>query len=91
MADTDGDPGPEELSGRFIRDVDVVLSEGFKGNPHPKIEVYRKSLGREFISRDDGTLLAVAGDEPEGVDAPRFDLDDIAGLADLIECRVIRS
>jgi molybdopterin-guanine dinucleotide biosynthesis protein B len=90
MADTDGDPGPEELSERFIRDVDVILSEGFKGNPHPKIEVYRKSLGRDFISRSDAMLLAVAGDSPEGIEAPCFDLDDVAGLADLIERKVLR-
>ncbi len=90
MADTDGDPALEELRERFIRDVDVILSEGFKGNPHPKIEIYRKSLGRDFISRGDASLLAVAGDRPEGIDTVCYDLDDITGLADLIEQKVLR-
>ncbi len=90
MADVEGDLSLEELADRFIRDVDVILTEGFKKNPHPKIEVYRKPLGRDFISRGDASLLAVAGDRPEGVDVACYDLDDITGLADLIEQKVLR-
>ena len=90
MADTEGDPGLGELGERFIRDVDVILAEGFKKNPYPKIEVFRKSLGKEFLSGDDEALMAVAGDDPGGLTAPRFDLDDIAGIVDLIEKKVIR-
>ena len=90
MADTEGDPGLGELGERFIRDVDVILAEGFKKNPYPKIEVWRRALGREFLSREDRALLAVAGDDPGGLTAPRFDLDDIAGIVDLIEKKVIR-
>jgi molybdopterin-guanine dinucleotide biosynthesis adapter protein len=90
MADTEGDLSLEELADRFIGGVDVILTEGFKKNPHPKIEVYRKPLGREFISRGDPSLLAVAGDCPEGVDVPCYGLDDIAGLADVILQKVLR-
>jgi molybdopterin-guanine dinucleotide biosynthesis adapter protein len=90
MADTEGDLGLEELADRFIDGVDVILTEGFKKNPHPKIEVYRKPLGREFLSSDDPALLAVAGDNPGGQTAPRYDLDDIEGLVDLIEKKVLR-
>ena len=91
MADTDGDPGLEDLSDRFIRGVDIILSEGFKKNPHPKIEVYRRALGKEFLSRDDSALMAVAGDDPGGLTVPRYDLEDVGGLADLIETKVVRS
>ena len=90
MADTEGDPGLGELGERFVRDVDVILAEGFKKNPYPKIEVWRKAQGKEFLSRGDRALVAVAGDDPGGLDAPRFDLDDIAGIVDLIEKKVIR-
>ncbi len=90
MADTEGDPGLGELGERFIRDVDVILAEGFKKNPYPKIEVWRRAQGREFLSREDRALMAVAGDDPGGLTAPRFDLDDIAGIVDLIEKKVIR-
>ena len=90
MADTEGDPGLGELGERFVRDVDVILAEGFKKNPYPKIEVWRKAQGKEFLSRGDRALVAVAGDDPGGLDAPRFDLDDIEGIVDLIEKKVIR-
>jgi molybdopterin-guanine dinucleotide biosynthesis adapter protein len=90
IADTEGDLSLEELADRFIDGVDVILTEGFKKNPHPKIEVYRKPLGREFISRGDPSLLAVAGDCPEGVFVPCYGLDDIAGLADVIAQKVLR-
>lgn len=90
MADLEGDLSLEELADRFIRDADVILAEGFKKNPHPKIEVYRRALGREFLSGGDAALLAVAGDDPGGVTVPRFDLDDAAGLVDLIEAKVVR-
>ncbi len=91
MADLEGDLSLGELGDRFIRGVDVILTEGFKKNPHPKIEVYRKALGKEFLSRDDDALLAVAGDDPGGLKAPRFDLGDVTGLVELIEKKVIRA
>jgi len=90
MADTEGDPGLAELGERFIRDVDVILAEGFKKNPHPKIEIWRRVLGKEFLSREDRTLMAVAGDDPGGLTVPRFDLDDVTGIVDFIEKKVIR-
>ena len=80
MADVEGDLSLEDLGDRFIHGMDVILTEGFKKNPHPKLEVCRKALGRDFISRGDASLLAVAGDRPEGIDAPCFDLDDVADL-----------
>ena len=91
MADLEGDLSLEELGERFIRGVDVILTEGFKKNPHPKIEVYRKALGKEFLSGGDDSLLAVAGDDPGGLKAPRFDLGDVKGLVDLMEQKVIRA
>lgn len=34
--------GPEELARRYFSDMDVILVEGFKTAPIPKIEVFRK-------------------------------------------------
>jgi molybdopterin-guanine dinucleotide biosynthesis protein B len=38
--------GPEQLSRRYYIDMDVVLVEGFKTAPIPKIEVFRKEVAR---------------------------------------------
>ena len=38
--------GPEMLARRYYADMDVVLVEGFKTAPIPKIEVFRKEVAR---------------------------------------------
>jgi len=38
--------GPEELARRYYSDMEVVLVEGFKAAPIPKIEVFRKEVAR---------------------------------------------
>jgi molybdopterin-guanine dinucleotide biosynthesis adapter protein len=43
--------------------VDLVLVEGFKRHPHPKIEVYRHSLGKPLLHPDDPFVVAIASDE----------------------------
>lgn len=80
----------KELVERYIHDVDIVLVEGFKGNIHPKIEVFRKELKRELMSINDETLLAIASDEPLNSDVPCFDLNDSLGIADFIEKKFLR-
>lgn len=37
------DTGPEDLARRYFADMDIILVEGFKRAPIPKIEVYRKA------------------------------------------------
>lgn len=44
--------------------VDLVLVEGFKTHPYPKIEVHRPALGKPPIWRDDPHVVAVASDAP---------------------------
>ena len=36
---------PETLARTYMRDVDLVIVEGFKRAPLPKVEVYRKGIG----------------------------------------------
>lgn len=90
MENVEGDLTIAEVSDRYIRHVDIILSEGFKGNPHPKIEVFRTALKQEpLCSREDG-LIAVAGDVPLDRGVPCLDINDIRGLADLIEAHFLK-
>jgi len=90
MEDVDGDLSIAELAARYIRDVDIIISEGFKGNPHPKIEVFRATLKQEpLCSRQDG-LIAMASDVPLDRGVPCLDINDIKGLTDLIEARFLK-
>ena len=66
-----------------INDVDIILTEGYKRGPAPKIEVSRAEKGNELLcTREE--LVAIATDQPFDMDVPRFGLDDAAGLVDLI-------
>lgn len=57
--------------------VDLVLVEGFKTEPHDKLEVYRAELGKPLIQPDDPNIVAVATDMPLGsLTVPCLDLND---------------
>jgi molybdopterin-guanine dinucleotide biosynthesis protein B len=65
--------------------VDLVLVEGFKREPHPKIEVYRAANGKPLIYPDDPQIIAIAADAPlPGVPLPQVSLDDIPAIVDLV-------
>jgi molybdopterin-guanine dinucleotide biosynthesis adapter protein len=62
MHELDGpEPSLPELLGR-LSPVDVVIVEGFKSNPHPKIEVWRQSLNRPPMWPERNDIVAVASD-----------------------------
>jgi len=90
MEDTEGDLTLSDLRDRYIRRVDIILTEGFKGNPYPKIEVFRAGLKQEPLCGRDDDLIAVASDIPLDRGVPCLDLNDIRGLADLIEARFLK-
>jgi len=73
-----------EVRDQYIHDVDIVLSEGFKGNPCPKIEVFRSVLKREMLCSKEDNLFAVASDVPMEINVPCLDIDDAQGIAHLI-------
>jgi len=60
-----------------IRDLDLILAEGFKHEAIPKIELYRPSLGRPLIHSQDLDVIAVASDAPFPLarDLPILDLN----------------
>lgn len=62
---------------------DLILTEGFKREPAPKIEVSRASAGTQLLCAEQD-LLAVVCDYAAPTSKPRFALDDAAGVADLI-------
>ena len=72
-----------------LEPCDLVLIEGYKTEPFPKLEVRRtESAKTDPIAPADHHITAVASDEPEILGAPEnlplFSLDDIDGIADFI-------
>jgi len=81
----DHDASLEELLCQIDGDYDLVLTEGFKGGPAPKIEVHR---GESELLCSSGELLAVVSDEPLDIDVPRYSPGEVEALADLIDQKV---
>jgi molybdopterin-guanine dinucleotide biosynthesis protein B len=78
------EPSLDELA-RRVSPVDLLLVEGFKRHPHPKIEVYRPSLGKPPLHPEDSFVVAVASDETlPGLALPWLPLADIGGIAAFI-------
>jgi molybdopterin-guanine dinucleotide biosynthesis protein B len=78
------EPTAAELMGHMTP-VDLLLVEGFKREPHPKLEVYRVANGKPLLHPDDPHIVAVASDEPlVGLRLPLLSLDDVPGIADFI-------
>jgi molybdopterin-guanine dinucleotide biosynthesis protein B len=72
-------------------ELDLILVEGFKSDPIPKIEVYRPSLGQPLLAADDRHIVAVATDDPDfvAVDLPLLDLNRPEQVADFIHQRFV--
>ncbi len=65
--------------------VDLVIVEGFKSSPHPKIEVHRRERGTPLFALEDPSVIAVASDEPlPDLAIPVLGLDDIEAIAQLV-------
>ena len=47
-----------------LEPVDLVLVEGFKSHPYPKLEVYRPELGKPPLWDREPDVVAVASDSP---------------------------
>lgn len=80
----DQEPTLDEIAAT-IQGVDIILAEGYKWATKPKIEVVRAARSIEIVSPPED-LVAIVSDlvlSTRGV--RRFDLDDVSGLADLIE------
>lgn len=77
------EPELEDLL-RHMAPVDLVLVEGLKRSPHPKIEAHRSAVGQGLLAKEMTSIRAVASDHPVQIDLPVFDLDDIEAIATFI-------
>lgn len=63
-----------------LPEVDLVLTEGFKREAAPKVEISRAALGTDLVAPA-ADLVAVVADHPVALAVPRFALEDAAGFA----------
>ena len=79
----DGDVTLDELLSR-LAPCDLVLIEGFKQEPVPKLEVYRPENGKPPLFPERPDIIAVATDAALDCTLPKLPLNDIAAIADFV-------
>jgi len=81
--------GLEAAIARYAReDLDLIVVEGFKAEPLPKIEVARAALSTELLCLSDRNLVATVTDFAVRADLPHFGLGDARAIADFILSRI---
>ena len=78
------EPDMEQMLAK-LAPCDLVIIEGYRSGPQPKIEIRDVSLNHPIIAGDDKLVVAIAANGPVAeTDLPVFDRDDIDGIADFI-------
>jgi molybdopterin-guanine dinucleotide biosynthesis protein B len=79
----------QDLARQIREPVDLIITEGFKKQDAPKIEVSRRARSTELVSTPD-ELIGITSDQSlPDYPVPQLALDDFGGLADLIEQRIL--
>ncbi len=84
VRDVDQELTVGQLVRRYFEGVDVILTEGYKQEDYPKVEVHRKILERGLITRPEEGLVAVMSDEKMDLTVPCFSLEDVESLCDFL-------
>jgi molybdopterin-guanine dinucleotide biosynthesis protein B len=85
----DDEPPLMDMLGR-LSPVDLVIVEGFKRHRHPKLEVFRATVGKPLLHPDDDCIVAIATDAPlPQAQVPVLMLDDIASIANVLQAEAL--
>jgi molybdopterin-guanine dinucleotide biosynthesis protein B len=68
----------------LMRNVDIVITEGYKRGDRPKIEVTRLERGTELLCQAE-ELIGLMTDHAVDMPVPQFALEDALGVVDLLE------
>jgi molybdopterin-guanine dinucleotide biosynthesis protein B len=90
IRETENEMSLEELVGRYFWEEDIILTEGYKRSPFPKIEIYRSAVESKPICSRDDHLIAVVTDDPMELEVPSFHFHEVAEVADFIESRYLK-
>ncbi|MFO7911851.1 MAG: molybdopterin-guanine dinucleotide biosynthesis protein B [Desulfotignum sp.] len=70
----------------YLSDMDLILAEGFKRQPLPKIEVFRADGPHAHpLCLDSPDLIAFVTDSAFAPNVPVFGLEEVAAVASFIE------
>lgn len=92
IKDSKEDLSLDKLVSIYMNDLDIVLTEGYKRANMPQVEVFRSTAHKTplHVKGEENSLFAIVSDVPVDLGVPNLDIDDILGLADLIEARFLK-
>jgi molybdopterin-guanine dinucleotide biosynthesis protein B len=76
---------PSELFQLFFEGYDLIIGEGFKNLPFPKIEVLDSAKDTEPLCGEKDNIIALVCDKTIDSSVPVFSLDQIKPLVDFLE------
>jgi molybdopterin-guanine dinucleotide biosynthesis protein B len=82
------EPTLRQLLGK-LAPIDLVVVEGYKREPHPKLEVHRGANDKPLLHPDDPHIVAIASDRALQTRVPLVHLDDIEGIAGILIERAV--
>jgi molybdopterin-guanine dinucleotide biosynthesis adapter protein len=78
------EPGLPQLLAK-MSPVDLVIIEGFKREPHRKIEVHRIANNKPLLFPEDPDIVGIATDATVETTLPLAHLDDVEAAANLMQ------
>jgi molybdopterin-guanine dinucleotide biosynthesis protein B len=91
IRDVEKDSTLDEIRRRWVQDVDLLISEGYKKDVQPKIEVFRKEKHKKLLCTKKDNLIAIVSNRKFNVGVPCFHLGDMRGLSNFIEKEFLKS
>lgn len=73
-----------------IQNVDIIITEGYKKENKPKLEVIRKEISENIISKDE-ELFGIVTDFPLKNEIPQFDFEQVEDIVNLIEEKFLKN
>ena len=83
-----GEPRLPELLAKMSA-VDLVIIEGFKREPHRKIEVHRVANNKPLLFPDDHDIVGIVTDATVETSLPLAHLDDVEAASHLLQCSAV--
>jgi molybdopterin-guanine dinucleotide biosynthesis protein B len=81
---------PENLVKKYFSDCELVIIEGFKNYENiPKIEVYRKEIGKKPLYTELSNCIAIITNEKMDTSIIQLSINDIDNIAKFIETRFL--
>ena len=91
IRDTPGEIPVSELVEHYFSDVDLVLTEGYKKEKLPKVEIFRSTVHAEPLPNPGEDLIAIMSDVEVAQNIPRFRLTETRQLAKFMVERLLQN